>query len=68
MNVRTEEITRCYLNNEELMILCEARDLIKGIKFCLRKKEFGNTWNMETLGALADDINLLMLKCNLEDR
>ena len=68
MTIKTEELTRCYLNNEELMILCEARDLINGIKLCLRKREFGNTWNPETLGALADDINLLMLKCSLEDR
>ena len=66
MTIKTEEMTRCYLNNEELMILCEARDLINGIKLCLRKREFGNTWNTETLTALADDINLLMFKSNLE--
>lgn len=66
MIIKTEETTRCYLNNEELMILCEARDLINGIKLCLKKREFGNTWNTETLTALAADINLLMLKSNLE--
>ena len=68
MTIKTEELTRCYLNSEELMILCEARDLINGIKLVLRRKEFGNTWNTETLGALANDINLLMLKCSLEDK
>ena len=68
MIVKNEEITKCSLNNEELMILCEARDLITSIRLYLRKREFGNTWNSETLKALADDINLLMLKCCLEDR
>ena len=66
MTIKTEEMTRCYLSSEELMILCEARDLIIGIRLFLRKREFGNTWNNETLKALADDINLLILKSNLE--
>ena len=69
MKIKTEEITRCYLNSDELMILCKAVDLIKNIKLDLGKREFGNsTWNAETIGALAEDINLLMLKCNLESK
>ena len=69
MKVKTEEITRCYLNNAEMATLIKAEDLIKEIRLKTGYREFGNAgqWNKDSLRDLIMDIDLLLLQSHRED-
>lgn len=69
MKIRTEEVTRCYLNDEEIVTLIKAEDLIKEIRLKTGYREFGNAgqWNKDSLRDLIMDIDLLLLQSHRED-
>ena len=69
MKVRTEEVTRCYLNDAQIATLIRAEDLIREIRLKTGYREFGNAgqWNKDSLRDLIKDIDLLLLQCYRED-
>lgn len=66
MKVVNEEITRCYLTDNELETLISASDIIKHIKLVLRERSFGE-WTSAKLRSLCLDIEWLVATACRED-